>query len=156
MYLFAEKVCSVDSMKSKGRSKCYVRKTLRPATSCYNCIPGRKSGILCICHHYAAATAETSCVCSTPHRPHQIFLKFGSHVSCTKVSTPIDFGCSVTPFVATRGQKGLFLWALSRPDFSTDFLHIVTAWPGVATTPVISPRRALWLRAQMESQDTEI
>ena len=52
-----------------------------------NCIPGQKLGILCICHHYAAATtaaSEISCVRSTARSLHLIF-KFRSHVSCTKV-----------------------------------------------------------------------
>ena len=54
----------------------------------FNCIPGRKSGILCICHRYAAAAAtaaEISCVRSTACSSRPIFFKFGSYVSCTKI-----------------------------------------------------------------------
>ena len=35
-----------------------------------NCIPCWKSGILCICHRYATATTEISCVPSTPCSSH--------------------------------------------------------------------------------------
>ena len=45
----------------------------------YNCIPGGKSGILCICHYYTV-------------------------VSAAAVWTPIDFWSPAVPFVATKGQ----------------------------------------------------
>ena len=81
------------------------------------CIPGPKSGILCIV-----------VIMPLPRSSHQIFFKFRSYVPCTKVQMPINFGSSVIPFMATRGQMCFLLyWLVSQQSSShnpTSGIHL--------------------------------
>ena len=74
--------CTENRCEEKIPCKCLTLQSVR-INLCTIIVSLDESGILCICHCYAAA-AEISCVCSTVCSSHPNFFKFRSHVSCTK------------------------------------------------------------------------
>ena len=96
-----------------------------------NCIPRRTSGIQCICHCKATTASQKFLVCALHPTVliQSFFFKFRSHVSCIKVQMPINFGRFFQFHLCQLGgQKGVFLCALLKPEFSTNFLHIHTKY----------------------------